>query len=368
VTPLRLSSRQHAMQSSAPCSCIKLLLGWMLCGCSAPSAGVDCPALAAEPLTHAASSEVYLAMSPEQVRAIVAIGSAAGGPQLCSGVFLATSWVLTAGHCLQITEPEVRLGSGASAATLPVLSHSRHPALDLALLEVDARAVSARFSALAVSTGGAPVPLLIGSAVELAGYGLTETQTIGELRFLVEPITGLTTSSIMVDGFGQSGACIGDSGGPLLKRGPDGSVTVVGILSSGADSCLDQDSYVTLAPASDWLASVMGSTAMDRPGCGSFTSEGRCFDSTAIWCESGELVSTACPSDLNCGWDRQALGFRCVPPKSDPCSGADSFGECRNDSAVRCVAGELTAVDCGPCGACRFDRETGEAACGAALR
>jgi trypsin len=367
VTPRRLSSRPRAMQPSSRLSAVQLLLGLILCGCLAPSAAIDCPAVTGERLMHGGSSEVYLAMSPEQVRAIVAIGSAAGGPQLCSGVFLARSWVLTAAHCLQITEPEVRVGSGDSGATLPVLSHRRHPTRDLALLEVDAEAVSSRVSPLAASSGAAPVPLLIGSAVEVAGYGLTETQGIGELRFLVEPITDLTNGSITVDGFGQSGACIGDSGGPMLKRGPDGSVTVVGILSMGADSCIDQDSYVDLAPASRWLASVMGATATDRPGCGSFTSEGRCFDHLAIWCDSGELVSRACAGDLNCGWDRQALGFRCVPPKSDPCAGADSFGRCRDDSAVRCVAGELTAVDCGPCGTCGFDRETGEAACGAAL-
>lgn len=44
----------------------------------------------------------------------------------------------------------------------------------------------------------------------------TRARTRGVQRFAVEAIDSVTATSLIVDGKGQSGACLGDSGGPLI--------------------------------------------------------------------------------------------------------------------------------------------------------
>jgi hypothetical protein len=338
-----------------------------LAGCAACSSApaLDCPAVSQQQLTHATARESYLALGQAQIRAIAEIRAHDDAAQSCSGVFVAPGYALTAKHCLEIAKPDVVTASGASALTLPVLESTANPTLDLALLRVDAAALNSPDEPLT------PIPtasldstqIAAGDAAELAGYGLTETGSSDELRYLVEVVSSVSNGQIVVDGLGRSGACEGDSGGPLLVRSGAGTVSVAGILSAGSSTCLGKDDYVTVAPAASWLASVVGSQPAPSTSCGALTTEGRCFRGTPVWCQAGELNTDACGPGRACGWDEAIGGFRCIEPANDSCVGVDSVGSCREGAALRCNQGRLVREACAPCGACQVDAETGEPHC-----
>jgi hypothetical protein len=98
---------------------------------------------------------------------------------------------------------------------------------------------------------------LVDQQAQLAGFGLTEDDTIGLRLFTDEVVIDDDGELITVDGEGQRGACLGDSGGPLLIRDGAGNVRVVGVLSHGSASCLNIDRYVLLYQVRDWLEAAI---------------------------------------------------------------------------------------------------------------
>jgi secreted trypsin-like serine protease len=71
-----------------------------------------------------------------------------------------------------------------------------------------------------------------------------------ELRSM---IVSLDATSLRVDGGGLTGACGGDSGGPLLARRQDGSFEVLGILSVGSRTCRGIDVHLRVDTQLRWL-------------------------------------------------------------------------------------------------------------------
>jgi hypothetical protein len=258
--------------------------------------------------------ESYLALGLDEQRAIVRIvdGTQASSA-LCSGVFITREWVASAAHCLVIPHlaVEVSPSDGGPAVLLPVLAQASHPLVDLALLKVDPSLV-----------GGAPleplrtaqpkmVPLAPGKHAELAGYGISDGRSFGTLRFLVEPVLAIDASLITVTGGGVSGACDGDSGGPLLTRDTNGQAVVAGVLSAGSASCLNDDNYVRLEPLAEWIASVAGPPGASS-SCGALDAAGRCLDAAAVWCDAGGPRRVACSAGSACGWSEAEQGYRCL--------------------------------------------------------
>ncbi|MBV9949447.1 MAG: trypsin-like serine protease, partial [Myxococcales bacterium] len=197
----------------------------------------------------------------------------------------------------------------------------------------------------------------------MAGYGATENGTLRSLRFLAESITSLDAEQITVRGFGKSGACEGDSGGPLLVRGADGAPLVAGVMSLGSASCLDEDTYVRLDAIEGWVNATVEAAPPSSRECGAISPEGRCFYGNAVWCEGGQLKGDACAAPKRCGWAGDRNGFRCVLASGDPCSGVDSVGACVGDAALWCYGGTLYRQPCGPCGVCRVEGATGRPVC-----
>jgi secreted trypsin-like serine protease len=60
----------------------------------------------------------------------------------------------------------------------------------------------------------------------------------------------------VVDGEGRTGACAGDSGGPLLVADSSGQARVAGVLDRGSADCLGLDLYTRIDALADWIERV----------------------------------------------------------------------------------------------------------------
>jgi secreted trypsin-like serine protease len=182
---------------------------------------------------------------------------------ICSGVLVAPDLVLTAEHCLAAANSytgqlSVVFGESIEAPTAEaiVVASWSHSELDIAALRI----AMDDCAELALD----PLPLLktsldsswIGTSVTLAGYGVATPSGTdwGRRLFATETIVAIEDAHIVVAATsGTTGACIGDSGGPLLVS-RDGRFKVVGVLQDGDPSCLGEDYYVRVDRFASWIA------------------------------------------------------------------------------------------------------------------
>jgi hypothetical protein len=185
--------------------------------------------------------------------------------RLCSGVFVGPGVVLTAEHCaVQDARTTISFGDSVEGPVSEVEVHHFVADFDgdLALAVFDPN----------TSPNTKPIPALadpdiaVGDSVTLAGFGENEKGTVGLLRFVQEPVAELDDQTITVDGMGKSGACVGDSGGPLLWLDSVGELYVIGVLSVGSPSCTDIDVYQRIDPKlADEVQSLQQNPGVGRP-------------------------------------------------------------------------------------------------------
>jgi hypothetical protein len=189
-------------------------------------------------------------------RSVVEIDSSVG--ELCSGAVIAPDLVLTAAHCvLQRASYRVvvvdsrfrRFAVKAVAAALhpdfvPGTTPRDQPGVDLAIIKL-AQPLGPDFVPL---DPAASQEVQAGEFVDLAGYGLTAENrrksarvlrstrliSLGKLKVANE-VLAVADEDKLAETSG-SGACRGDSGGPILRGTPDGGYQLLGIVSwsSGA--------------------------------------------------------------------------------------------------------------------------------------
>lgn len=297
-----------------------------------------CLASARHGLVGASPDPSSVDLSASQVSPIGAVLDASGKVH-CTGSLVAPGFVLTARHC---RGDELRFRSGDFEAN--VVRQIAHESRDALLLELDVQSdAPASLPVFAGELG----PDWIGRDATLVGLGTDETGDRGTPRYLVEPIVQVTAQHLIVEGGDASGACHGDSGGPLLSRSPGNVGQALGILSAGATDCRGVDRYERLDTLLPWLSTSLERAAAE--GCGPIDHEGACSGSTATWCEAGKLRAETCVDKQLCGYQTN-VGYRCLTGELDPCNGFGDVASCDNDDLVRCDRGVLLRTGCNQCG------------------
>jgi hypothetical protein len=338
-------------------------------GCSAPSKGssetTDCSGQTREAIVNGTAEERFLALGVEDTRAVVRLYDGSGlTPDTCTGTLIRPDWLITARHCLEIEGLAIALRLDGETRVLEMRERASHSELDVGLIRVEPALTaddSVRPLALAATTVD---ERWLGERVELAGFGIDEQGLLStEPRYAVEAITEIRGAKIAVDGLGRSGACLGDSGGPLLVRDYHGRPAVFGILSTGSATCLHRDTYVRSDLVVEWIETIAGAEDSAPAACGEIGETGICYLGNALVCRDGLLDVTACEGATICGWDTTRAAFGCVTATDDPCSGAGSAGVCEAGIARQCQDGVVSKQDCGPCDQCGYDAATGVPQC-----
>jgi hypothetical protein len=235
-----------------------------LAACSGRSdAGDECAGATRSALVGGTTDPADVQLDEARANAVarLTLRLAPGGQRLdCSAVVIGERLAASAAHCTrgrEVLGGELAIGRDADAPIerLPIARVERHPELDLIAVEL-ASPVAGTPGALS------PLPVLAlsreaGELIEgellLAGYGQGDDGRLGTRAFLVEPVHAVAEQSVTVTGSGETGACLGDSGGPLLARVQGGELVAIGVLSRGSASCVGLDQYVRLDAALAWL-------------------------------------------------------------------------------------------------------------------
>ncbi|NNM72653.1 S1 family peptidase [Enterovirga aerilata] len=199
-------------------------------------------------------------------RSSVMVLNSRGG--VCSGVVVARDVVLTAAHCVA-GQGEFRVhwrGEDGQPVLVEPASRALHPlyvsgavaerrrSIDLALLRMPGD-LPGRFGPVALA-GGAPAK---GEPVTLGGYGVAregDARSTGTFRTaglaVVEPY-GRSTILLWASAGRGTGACEGDSGGPIANA--SGSVAAVTSWAAGErkGGCGTMSQGVLLGPQRGWI-------------------------------------------------------------------------------------------------------------------
>jgi hypothetical protein len=180
----------------------------------------------------------------------------------CSAVLVAPAAVLTSAHCVEAHPSEIRTPSqrvGVRGCRSEPGYESARSVHDLAICDLD-RPI--RDTPIPLDEA----PLIVGTPVQLAGYGQTGALTRdGGILRTVDAQVGKIGPFTLEAGTDRATACRGDSGGPLFVL-RDGTLAVAGIIHGGAGAmCGSPTEVVPVHTHQGWVRSELARVAGRAP-------------------------------------------------------------------------------------------------------
>lgn len=241
----RQSSSVHTLWTVQACAGALLALV-AVPGCAEESRCQDAPVATAHLGLFGGAADAGHPTRQDTLSRAIGVFYNGGATHTCTGTFIRNGYVLTAHHCRPQANDIFRTDAGCQGQVAFVVHHD---ALDVAVVRV--QTADCEPATLPIASG----PPKLRRTYILTGVESGSDTPSGKLTYVAEPVTEVEPESITVDGFGQSGACIGDSGGPLLDLSAE-RAEVVGVLEEGSATCHDWDRYVRLDGLHDWLDAV----------------------------------------------------------------------------------------------------------------
>ena len=306
-------------------------------------------------------------LSPDQAMSVGALMSRNGRSwtNSCTGTLVSPTVVLTAAHCVldfwtgrTVSPSSVKFAIGEDVSDnehlFSVSSLRFNPDYDpggnarhdvaLLILEEDVTLTLPDIIPIEYNCESLDEESFVGQQVQNVGYGITEPSgwppppNNSRRYWAVEEVISLTGFDFIVDGHGESAVCNGDSGGPSLWTMPDGVIRVMGTVSWGDPSCVDQDHFARVDDNCDFFADFLGD-------CAGITEIGTCRGNISVFCEEDSRQEIDCEeADKVCGEDEEGLK-RCIDPP-DPCEGETFQGRCDEQIAIWCEEEEVKTQDC----------------------
>jgi S1-C subfamily serine protease len=188
----------------------------------------------------------------------------------CSGVVLTRTIILTAAHC--VANPNDTRVYLPGQPLLPLSRIAKHPdfhadaprtrsrSIDLALVEIT-EPLPAEFAAPAFA---AAQRYEVGTAFEIAGFGVSredDAKTAGTVRAGHVTLRAPLSSVLLwlEDPQHETGACTGDSGGPVFTRDDKLAAIIAFAEGSGSRRCGKLTQAVLVAPHRGWIEGIIAS-------------------------------------------------------------------------------------------------------------
>lgn len=334
---------------------LEILCLLMLC-CCVPTATAQTHVDSIEqPIINGSRSPRSVGLKTGEILAIGALVNY-GNPEaaFCTGTAITNRVVLTAAHCIQRengvqrTPEELAFVIGETpeidGIIYDVAEVAIHPNYDYRSGERQIEDVAVILLASDLSDQapslipiefnrhplvGLDAAAILQRRVEIAGYGRTDTSSSLNMKkgrfFTSVELTSITDLTVVIDGQGVTGACDGDSGGPVLALNMRQTPVVLGVLRGGSLNCVGEDHYarLDLPHVRDWIESYIMLTWTTYPEgsvCGNLSYYGRCVSDYVEYCDQNfSIVRQDCNADgvpKSCSFLNLESGYACRPNAS----------------------------------------------------
>jgi V8-like Glu-specific endopeptidase len=332
------------------CLCLLMLCAY------APSAAAQPQVDTLEhPIINGSRSPRSVGLKTEEILAIGALVNY-GNPEaaFCTGTAITNRVVLTAAHCVQSSNGVMRTPEDLAFVVgetpeidgiiYDIAQVAIHPNYDyrsevrqiedVAVLLLASDLSDQAPSLLPIEFNRHPLVGLDAASilerrVEIAGYGKTDTNSSLNMKkgrfFTSVELNSITELTVVIDGQGVTGACDGDSGGPVLALNMRQAPVVLGVLRGGSENCVGQDHYarLDLPHVRSWIESYIMLTWPSYPEgaiCGNLSYYGRCVANYVEYCDQNfSVVRQDCNADgvpKSCSFLNLDSGYACRPTTS----------------------------------------------------